>query len=154
MYNRDALVSWDKQRGISIVPQAVSAVYPTATHTSTTVRLHSMQRLTVGATKIDHVFQMLQTHRDMMPLTIVLRFHWSLLKLSCPSTVQSLYIKTLMNNVKVKSSDISCPFILQHWQKQVPNKELFKTRCRTNPYISLPCSAITNWLPWQHPLQP
>jgi len=59
VYNRDALVTWNKQRNVGIVPQTVAAVSSSAADTRTTIGLHPMQRLAVGPTKIYYVFQML-----------------------------------------------------------------------------------------------
>ena len=62
MYDRNAFVSRHKQRGVSIIPQTVTAIRSSSTHTSTAVGLHhSMQHLSISPPKVDYVFQMLQT---------------------------------------------------------------------------------------------
>ena len=93
-YDRNALVTWYKERSISIIPQTLTAIRSSSTHTSTAIRLHhSMQHLSISPSKIDYIFQMLQTQYALQASTTI---YWS------RHLISSLHFSTAVtNNVQV-----------------------------------------------------
>lgn len=101
MYYSNALVPWHEERSISIVPQTVISIHSSTTDTNSAIRFHhSMKHLSVCPTKIDYVFQMLQTQVGARLDSIAVHFVWHLIQ---STSSASMTYKTSMNNVQISA---------------------------------------------------